>query len=182
MAVTKAIDFGALVGAQLTALIEAEAEAAEKTAEFIEQVGFERTRGGGLALRMVAFTMQRRDVDGTVRVHTIRVPVLTLVPIPLLSISEANLEFELQIEDVLEVKTGDEESRERNSARGAVRGALRGKKKSRLAARLARTTRRETTTSSDLKMTVKIAQSDFPIGIERLIETADLSVEDETHE
>ena len=100
MANKKSIDFGSLVGAQLTALIEAETEGAEKSAEYIESVGFDRKADGTLTLRMVTFDMRRRDTDGIVRTHSIKVPVITLVPIPLLTIEEANIEFELQIESV----------------------------------------------------------------------------------
>lgn len=184
MALTKAIEFGSLVGAQLAALVEAEVQSAEKTTEFIETVGFERVTVDGeekLVLQTVAFDMRRRDVDGTVRTHTVRVPVLSLVPIPLLSIEEASIEFELTVEEIQDV---DEEEREEGGRRPSRRLPGRlffGKKKrSKLKTRVARTTRTESTTKSDLKMTVRIAQSPFPLGIERLLSTADLSVEDET--
>ena len=49
-----------------------------------------------------------------------------------------------------------------------------------LVTRLARTTQEDSKTTFDMKLKVKIAQSDFPLGIERLINTADLSAEDES--
>ena len=107
-------------------------------------------------------------------------PVLTLVPIPLLTIEEATLEFELQIEDVRSVETKSQD--DGNSSRGGLARLLGGQKRSKLVTRLARTTRQDTTSKSDLKLTVRIAQSAFPLGIERLLGAADLSVEDETHE
>lgn len=177
MALTKAVDFGALVGAQLSALVEAEVLGAERTTQFIEDVGFERVTVDGrekLKLRTVAFEMRRRDVDGTVRVHTIRVPVLTLVPIPLLTIEEASIEFELTVEEVKDVEEETRESERRTRLARFLPG-----RKSRLKTRVARTSKTESTTKSDLKMNVRIAQSPFPLGIERLLNTADLSVEDD---
>lgn len=174
---TSAVDFGSLVGAQLSALIEAEVEGAEKTSEFIERVGFEKQDDGSLSLRTVAFDMARRDVDGTIRLHTIKVPVLTLVPIPLLTIEEADLQFELQVEDIPPAKSDSA-----SSTQTKVGASLLTRARNRLVTRLARTSHQDTTAKSDLKMSVKIRQSAFPLGIERLLNTADLSVADELKE
>lgn len=184
MATTTAIDFGALVGAQLAALIEAEAEAAEKSAEYIENVGFEKLSDGTLKLRMVTFEMSRRDVDGEVRKHIIQVPVITLVPIPLLTIEEAQIDFDLQVESVVQEKTNTSNGNQKPTIRDSLvaKSAIsKARPRARLMSRLARTQKRsETKTTTDLSMKVKIAQSPFPLGIERLLNTADLSVEDNT--
>lgn len=181
MAILKAVDFGSFVGAQLTALIDAEIEGAERTSEYIETVGFEKVklRDGTerLKLRTVSFDMRRRDTDGSIRTHTIRVPILTLIPIPMLAIEEATIDFDLYVEDIREVKE-DEESE--GSTRGS-RGILR-RRRNTLKTRVARTTHSKTSTISDLKMAVRIVQSDFPVGIERLLNTADLSLEDDVVE
>lgn len=198
MATTSAINFGSILGAQLTALIEAEIEGAEKSSEYIENVGFETAKDGTLQLRMVTFEMMRRDIDGETRKHTIAVPVLTLVPIPLLTIEEADIEFDLYVEDV--VKT-NEQTRPNNQPALKQSATNTSKKQltlrqaflaksgdatpppsARLMTRLAKTSRQDTKTTSDLKVKVKIAQSPFPLGIERLLNTADLSVEDTTSE
>ena len=185
MATTSAIDFGTLIGAQLTALIEAEAEGAEKSAEYIENVGFEKQKDGTLRLRMVTFEMARRGDDGKMHMHQIQVPVLTLVPIPLLTIEQADLEFDLHIEEVVQ----DEVEPVNTKTKPTVRESLIGKSKlssiqprARLVTRMARTTKSDTTTAADLSMKVKVVQSPFPIGIERLINIADLSVEDKSDE
>lgn len=177
MTITRAVEFGAFVGAQLAALIEAEVEGAERTAEYIETVGFDKVKVRDtekLVLRTVAFDMNRRDTDGSIRTHTIRVPVLTLIPIPLLTIEEARIEFDLLVEDIVDV---DEETRDATTTSGV--GRLFTRKRSQLKTRVARTTKERSTTRADLKITVKITQSAFPLGIERLLNTADLSVEDD---
>jgi hypothetical protein len=184
MAIVQAIDFGSLVGAQLTALIEAEVLAAEHTSEFIEKVGFERRDDGSLELRTVTFVMPRRDTDGEVHEHRIAIPVLTLVTIPLLSIEEADLEFEARVEQVVTSNVDNESSA--NGAASSTRPVLRPSVKHTLMTRLARNTktrtdtRQQDTRTSDIRLSVKIRQSAFPLGIERLLSTADLSVEDET--
>jgi len=101
MAVNNSINFGNLLGAQLTALIEAEADAARVSAEYIENVGFEKDpKTGAMKLRTVTFIMKRRDMDDVIREHMIEIPVLTLVPIPILSIEEAEVEFDLEVNGI----------------------------------------------------------------------------------
>lgn len=168
------VDFGALVGAQLAALIDAEASAAERTTEFIERVGFEpREAGAPLRVRTVTFSMTRRDVDGEVRAHLIEVPVLSIVPIPLLSIEEANLDFDLQVESIETEKSQSDDSSE-TIPRSRFFGSVRPK----LMTRIARTAQSDTKTRFDLKVSVKVRQSGLPLGIERLLNLADLAVTD----
>ncbi|MCR9244622.1 MAG: DUF2589 domain-containing protein [bacterium] len=194
MSMAQALEFGSLIGAQLTALIEAEAEGAEKTAEFIESVGFDRQPDGSMKLRMVTFEMERRDTDGTSRVHRISMPIITLVPIPMLTIESATLAFDLNVEHHTIAKSASTAAasptpttfRERLAARSP--GAT-PKKKPKLATRLvskrqgrssSRSTN-DTKSNADLQVQVQIGQADFPIGIERLLNVAELSLQDETN-
>lgn len=184
MPVLSAVNFGTLVGAQISALIEAEARGAEKTSEYIDNVGFERQADGKQKLRVVAFDMRRRDNDGVVRTHTISIPVLTLVPIPLLSVEEATIDFDLLVErqSVREEAEADGSSDGGGtSLGGAFRPAL-PLRRIDLLTRLARKSRGETESTSDLKMHVRIGRSPFPAGIEQLLDTANLSTTDETNE
>lgn len=190
MALNTAVAFGSFVGAQLTALIEAEIEGAEKTSEFIEQVGFEEQEIDGtkrLVLRTVAFEMDRRNTDGTTHRHTVRIPVLNLVPIPVLSIESADIEFDMQVEAVEnEAEAAERAPAQPHNARlraARVREAIAVLPRKRLLTRVSRTRRRNTrtTTHADLRVKIHIAQSAFPLGIERLLEIADLSVADSDH-
>ena len=189
MPTISAVPFGSLVGAQLKALIQAEIEAAELTSEFIDAVGFEQQEDGSQRLRMVSFEMERLDVDGVVRTHTISVPVLTLVPIPLLTIEGVDMEFDLHVETTVpdeseKPQSGASDPVIRNPRFPTLGGAIAGRggvptRKVNLITRLAKTTPGETKTKSDLHVKVKVAQSPFPLGIERLLNTADLSVNDD---
>src|SRR3990172_4030872 len=111
----RAIDFGELVGAQVRALIEGELEGAEQTWRFIEEVGFTRNKDGQLELQLLTFDMVRLDVDGERRTHTITIPVLTLLPLPMLSIQEANIGFHLTVEGVTTTKVSGADQRERKA-------------------------------------------------------------------
>lgn len=181
MAITQAVDFGALVGGQLTALIEAEAQAAETSSEYIEKIGFERQQDGTLKPRMVVFAMERRDTDGKVRTHKVNIPILSLVPIPLLMISRATIDFDLHVAKVeqIDTKTDRESS---GGSRKRLGDFLKRRKPSKLKTVIASTSKEQSTTRSDLKMSVVIEQSDLPEGISRLLNAVDLSVDDTTDE
>lgn len=99
---------GDLLGAPLRALIEAEAIAARTTADFIKDVGFVPPTSGTSTTngvddigspRLVTFRYQRKTADGRDVESTISVPLLTIVPIPSLQISEAKIDLSLIVTD-----------------------------------------------------------------------------------
>lgn len=180
-----AIDFSALIGAQISALIDAEAEGAERSAQFIEEVGFERLKDGTYRLRVVTFEMQRRGDDGDMHTHLVQIPLLTLVPIPLLSIEQADLEFDLRVESLTNVKpkeTTPAENDKKKSNSSFWDSDRSERPKVKLKARLARTAKEDTKTAADLSMKVRIVQSSFPTGIETLLNVSELAVADKKRE
>lgn len=56
-----------------------------------------RSRGFIGDLRMVAFTVDQHDPDGKVRTRMVRIPALSLVPLPLLRVKEAEFHFGVRI-------------------------------------------------------------------------------------
>lgn len=171
-----ALELSQLVGAQVSALIDAEIEASEETWRFIESVGFRRNEKDRLELQMVTFDMVRRDTDGKDRVHTIQIPVLTLVPLPLLTIEEANIEFDLNVVDVKEVETKPPPKTKNGLPR------LIDRKRHSLVTNLARTTKQDAQTAADLKVSVRMGQSDLPSGLQQLLGAADLGVRDDSND
>jgi hypothetical protein len=106
---------GDLLGAPLRALIEAEAIAARTTADFIKDVGFvpptstAPTKNGVDDIgspRLVTFRYQRKTAHGKDVDATISVPLLTIVPIPSLQISEAKIDLSLIVTDATGSSSG----------------------------------------------------------------------------
>jgi hypothetical protein len=77
-----------LIGALIRDVVEADGMAAQATADFIQSVGFDKG-----ALRMVQFTYEHPDQSGVMKKYVVSVPLLTIVPIPLLGVEEAELSF-----------------------------------------------------------------------------------------
>jgi uncharacterized protein DUF2589 len=114
-----------LIGAPLLAVVQAEAQATQVSAEFIKRVGFDPPKSQGPVpavdpaaagtpegepllgsmqdggefgdLRMARFQIDRMGADGQSRPHVAQIPVLSMFPIPLLQVKHADFEFDIRI-------------------------------------------------------------------------------------
>lgn len=106
------IPYGTLIGAPLTAAVEAQALAAQSSVDFIRSVGF-KSEGDDEAfgdVRQVTFTYKRRDADtGADTTASLEVPVLTIVPIPYLRIDDMTIDFTSKITEEM-VRTSKRDS------------------------------------------------------------------------
>ena len=117
----KQIPFGYLIGEPLKAAVEAQAIAAKTTIEFIEKVGFvprdasqdmlfidETKDADAGTVRNVTFKYKKRDENNADVEHSLSVPILSIVPIPVLRIDEVTIDFTAKINDTIEstTKTG----------------------------------------------------------------------------
>ena len=205
MTFSKSYDFSGLLSAQIIGLIEAEAKAAQTIAEYIEQIGFEKTTNpdgtesdGMGKLRNVSFEMERQDGLESARKHKISMPLLSMVPIPSLSIEEAELDFALRIDDVTETEVKTENEKNTVKPLTAPQSSVLSKSFISSETLRNRTVRpslkagftgnapragsvlhsSETKTSADLKVKVKVSRGDFPAGLSKLLEIADLGLKD----
>ncbi len=89
------INFSAMLGKPLTAVIDAQAAAALSTVDFINEVGLD-TDGN---VRNVNFTYSKL-VDGTPTDLTLSTPLLTIIPIPYLRVADTTIEFNAKISSV----------------------------------------------------------------------------------
>jgi len=107
-----------LLGTLVADLVRGERLAAEATVEFLRALGFV---GGEEAkkepkddkddwghLRFIKFSFQIRGVDGKPTTRTIRVPLLSMLPIPLQQVDQAEYEFFLRVIDINRVKDPSE--------------------------------------------------------------------------
>jgi hypothetical protein len=97
-----------IIGAPLLALVQAETQAAQATANFIQQVGFEHKEDAegkieyGM-LKVVTFRYRKTGVGGKEVDFVVEIPVLSIVPIPALQIREAKIDFAVEINEVVEL-------------------------------------------------------------------------------
>lgn len=113
-----------LLAAPLTAVIEADFMAAREFARYIGEYGFQNPRNSAAStgaganageeegpshsgerpphgfigdLRMISFRVDQTDADGKVRPRLVRLPALSLVPLPLLQVKEADFHFAVRV-------------------------------------------------------------------------------------
>jgi hypothetical protein len=173
----KSLQFYQLIGAPLTALVQAEAQASQVTAEFIERVGFEppvagvpMTEGSEPAkppprrLRMLTFHYDKQDKTGRRQTYQIQIPLLSLIPIPAIQIKTAEIELTAHIRGVQKASSttqigdsGDDFlSRDRLELKMGMRGA-------------------KNTSALQVRVKMNVEQADIPSGLSRLLHTLDES-------
>ena len=92
-----------LISGPLVATIDADTISARRYLSYLIELAFEeydKETGKGGKLRTLDFTFTSQDVNGT-RLQRISIPLLTLVPLPLLQVKEADFDFDIQVVDAI---------------------------------------------------------------------------------
>lgn len=156
-----------IIGAPLLALVQGETQAAQATARFIQEVGFETSPDEPLQfgrLKTVTFRYSKTSVGGTVTQLEVEIPVLSIVPIPTLQIREAEIDFSVEITSIVKLDTPNaisapEVSEEDSSSEIKKDSSL----KPELVAFRAGLARQDS--KSAMKITIKAGQADTPVGL-----------------
>lgn len=203
-----------LIGAPLLAVVQAEAQAAQVSADFIRRVGFEQPiepapaapgsvntlsgpagaapgatddqallqDGGGLgALKIANFSMSRTGPDGNAVVHDVHIPVLSLFPIPMLQVKDAEFDFAFKIfehEDsnsASDVSRRDSEQDKAGNGTGGTADDFLSAKRIELKAALARSGQQQTS-ESQIRIKIRMEQADIPSGLIKLLQVMDQGV------
>lgn len=94
------INFSAMLGRPLTAVVDAQAAAALSTVDFINEVGLD-DQGD---VKNVTFKYSKL-VDGNPTDVTLTTPLLTIVPIPFLRIADTTIDFNAKISSITNTAT-----------------------------------------------------------------------------
>lgn len=109
------IPFAHLIGAPMTAAIQAQALAAQSTIEFIHKVGFKQQLATGTDLlfgdtnqdadsgeiRNVTFSYKKKDENEVEKEFKLTVPLLSITPIPYIRIDEMTIDFKAKLTDAI---------------------------------------------------------------------------------
>jgi hypothetical protein len=188
------LPFDQLIGAPLTAAINAQAQGAKATVDFIQDVGFLPTPNadalfpdapaGGIVpapadadfgpVRMVTFQYQALDANGVVGQRTLTVPLLTVVPIPYLQISEMTIDFVAKISEAISETKKDTDTRKKAgsvSTKGGW-GPVSGSMKASYSSTHTSDTERSSKYQTELTMSihVKAGSESLPKGMGRILD------------
>jgi hypothetical protein len=97
------IDFNSLIGGPLLAGVNASAQAAMATAQYIQTIGFTGT-GSSLSVNTVQFSYSTTPPGQTTAVtSSVTVPLLAILPIPYLRVESMDIDFKAQINSMTSV-------------------------------------------------------------------------------
>lgn len=163
-----------LIAGPLIATIEADALSAQKYLDYLMRMAFEsynpRTGETG-KLRMLTFNYNEQDVNGPRR-RSVSIPLLTLVPLPLLHVEEADFDFDIKIIDALSdsveekfsVEEGKSVTNRPETTGFKMRASLAPKQ-----GEVKRESDLQQSLSANMKIRVKMRPADMPAGLSNLL-------------
>ncbi|MFW5570302.1 MAG: DUF2589 domain-containing protein [Prevotella sp.] len=174
-----------LISGPLVATIDADSISSRRYLNYLLDLTFEsydRKTGKAGKMRTLDFTYQTQDVGGP---HTqrISIPLLTLVPLPLLQVKEADFDFDIQIVDALSADN-DAAFSLKNGSSPEEEESTEGVK---LRVSMAQASREGKTTegvrkslTANMKVKVRMQQADMPGGLSNLLHLTTSNVQSES--
>ena len=172
------IDFESMIGGPLIAMVNAQAQSAMTTVEFIKAVGFEHDDDGSMeSLEYVRFKYPKEkfseDGASTFEQQELEVPILTMLPIPYLRIEEVKIDFNAKINSI-ESRGSISSSKISAGYEAGVQGAYSGigggvKMKVSASHRKTTTKNAEVKRTYNLGVNVRAVQDEIPAGMERVL-------------
>lgn len=163
------------LGAVLTSIIDAQAQCARATVEFIKDVGLrdDGTNTGQEQLRTVQFTYRKLDENTELNIFQVEIPLLGMVDIPMISVKKATVSFEYDITGTTPPKKAAADPNTAPFKKFRLDTAV-------IRGRVARPSRgpagaAETRESAGLKVSVELEKADMPVGLERIIDMLELA-------
>ncbi len=154
--------FHEIIGSPIRAIIEGETLAAQATAQFIKEVGFidSKKEDDFGSLRMLTFSYEKTDEEGNLVIATIQVPLLSILPIPMMQIKQTDLDYNISIINVEDDKATESKKlltvfRENNNGANSQ--------------------------SYNIKINMKIEQSDIPVGLSKMFNIMENAVTETTN-
>jgi hypothetical protein len=187
------IDFESMLGGPLVAVINAQAQSAMATVNFIKEVGFKKPtaeqEAGSDTSTMepiyVTFKYPKeiqpyvpanpnaspptQEIQAVYETQELTVPILTLLPIPFIRIDETTIDFNAKINSVEYRKT--DTNLKVDASLEASAGWLWGSAKLKVSTSFQRSTQQGSTVNRtySLAIHIKAVQDEMPAGMERIL-------------
>lgn len=184
---SQVLELQQLIAAPLVATIEADTMSAQKYLDYLTKIAFDDfdpTTGKTGNLRTLAFSYPEQDSDGKTYKREVSVPLITLLPLPLLHVEEADFDFDIKIIDALTEKSEESFSFDEGTAKKSDKQE-RMKMRASLAPRSGKNEGElQQSLAANMKVKVKMRQSDMPAGLSNILHLAanNINVSDSTPE
>lgn len=166
---SQVLDLKDMISGPLLATIDADAMSARRYMDYMLELAFQsynHDTGTAGPLRMLEFAYQAMGDDG-MQTRTVSIPLITLMPLPLLHVQEADFDFDMQIVEALQTNARSALSlREPDAVRPADDTRLRVAMASREAGQASSASRNVT---ANMKVSVRMRQADMPDGLSKFL-------------
>ena len=177
------ISLGSIIGGALSAIVEAQSQAAHTTVNFINEVGFEGKQGERKPVyidfqyeKMIIHEKetQQEEAEKQKQITSLKVPLLTMVPIPYIRVDDATIDFNVKINSVQETKTSSDLNYGGKTEAFANYNGFRFKTGIKLSASISNQKKSSTsdTVKRDYSLNIHVhaKQDDMPAGVEHLLD------------
>ncbi len=178
------LDFSAMIGGPLNAVIKAQAQSAITSVDFIKSVGFDSDGN----VEQVQFSYNKvvpeKAADGTPTgkqveaKHQLSVPLLTMLPIPFIRVEETTIDFNAKINSVQESTSAS--SHDLNTSLGVKGGwgPVSAELKVSYAYKKSTSATSKTERTYSMAVHVRAVQDELPAGTERLLSILENSIKE----
>jgi hypothetical protein len=181
-----------ILGSALSAIIDAQAQSARATVEFIKEVGILPGPADHEKLRTLTFRYQKLDENQRTAEFEAAIPLLGLVDIPMIAVKSATIAFAYEVTGT-ESSRSDDPSGAGGGAAGAVSGTgavaaagflsktvaparLKGRvMKSPAAGATASSSASNSQEKGSIQIRVELEKAAMPVGIEKILDLLELS-------
>lgn len=172
---SQVLELQQLIAAPLVSTIEADALSAQKYLDFLMKFAFESfdpVTGRTGQLRLITFAYTEQGADGKTHRREASIPLLTLIPLPLLHVEEADFDFDIKIIDALTEKAEETFSYEDGKTEEPT-GTFGMKMRASLAPRSGRQEGElQQSLAANMKVRVRMRPSDMPAGLSSILHLA----------
>lgn len=182
------INFQAMIGGPLNAVIKAQAQSAQTSVDFIKSVGFNapdaQTDPGKPT--MVTFEYDKiievRAADGTITPTAtpfkLTVPILTMLPIPYIRVEEVTIDFNAKINSVAESTTTSSSELAASLGVKAGWGPVSAELKCSYSNKKSSSATNKVERTYSLIIHVRAVQDELPAGLEKLLGVLENSIQE----
>lgn len=177
------IDFKNLIGAPLISVVQAQAQSAQTSVDFIKSVGFDANSN---TPTMVTFSymkpVESTDGNGNVTVtptkYDLTVPILTMLPIPFIRVEETTIDFNAKINSVQESTSTSSHDLNTQLSAKAGWGPFSAKLSASYSYKKSTSATSKTERTYSMAVHVRAVQDELPAGTERLLGILENAIEE----
>jgi hypothetical protein len=168
------LDFANLIGGPLNAIVDAQARSAIATANFVQEVGFDK-RG---QVRNSTFRYSKPNEDGEQEEFALTVPFIMMLPVPFVKIEEGEVEFNAKLTSTQESASSSEVGGSASMDASINYWFVKARVKASASYKKTTSSTEKVERTYEMKVRVLVKGTELPAGMERIFGMLESSMED----